>query len=157
MKKWGDSWCRFREEGSFVQCHSASLSSYPRLQTCYSICSAHAWMCSLLPTLVTKGRSHCLQHLSVSTCDWPVPWNILPPHCSVECQQQEWPFFSLFTSVCEQRNVQAVAYLQNSSLLSWWHGNTVVAGVSGAASWDSFRSDITRVTHSFATLKHQHM
>lgn len=30
----------------------------------------------------------------------------------------DW-FPSLFTSVCEQRNVQAVAYLQNSSLVTF--------------------------------------
>lgn len=45
---------------------------------------------------------------------------LLPPHCSGESVcQQEWSLPSLFTSVCEQRNVKAVAYLQNSSLVTF--------------------------------------
>lgn len=72
-EKWGDSWsCAGRRSR---RCR-VSLSSQPGLQTWYSICSAHAWMCSVVLTLVSKGRSLCLQHLSVSTCDWPVSWSI---------------------------------------------------------------------------------
>lgn len=40
--------------GGKVDCHYKSCNVREGLWTC---CSAHAWVCGLVPTLVTKGRS----------------------------------------------------------------------------------------------------
>lgn len=110
-----------------------SLSSCPRLHTCYSICSANAWMRAVVPTLVTRGRSLRLLRLRAPACDGPAPGNTLPPRCSVVRGANALLLADVSVWSEECPNGGMFPKKQNSPLLFWWHGDTVVADVSPAA------------------------